>query len=86
MIELQFALRRMAVLAGERRLLDWYDVEEALRIVEFEARPREKFESQERSKLIAALDADGWNVSATARALGMSRGRLRGVMVRLGLS
>ena len=85
-IELQFALRRMAVLAGERRLLDWYDVEEALRIVEFEDRPREKFETQERSKLVAALDADGWNVSATARALGMSRGRLRGVMARLGLS
>ncbi len=85
-IELQFALRRMAVLAGERRLLDWDDVEEALRIVEFEARPREKFETQERSKLVAALDADGWNVSATARALGMSRGRLRGVMARLGLS
>lgn len=85
-IELQFALRRMAVLAGERRLLDWYDVEEALRIVEFEARPREEFESQERSKLVGALDAHGWNVSATARALGMGRGRLRGVMARLGLS
>jgi DNA-binding NtrC family response regulator len=85
-IEFQFALRRMAVLAGERRLLDWYDVEEALRIVEFEARPRQKFESRERSKLVEALDSHGWNVSATARALGMSRGRLRGVMDRLGLS
>jgi len=85
-LELQLVLRRMAVLAGDRRLLDRDDVEKSLQIMKFEDRPRQRFEQRERSSLVEALDAHGWNVSATARALGMSRGRLRGMMARLGLS
>lgn len=42
--------------------------------------PRGDSLERERELLIGALEEHGWNVSATARALGMSRGKLRGKM------
>jgi len=46
---------------------------------------REKFEQHQRDTLLSALEEHRWNISATARALGMSRGKLRGRMKALGL-
>jgi transcriptional regulator with GAF, ATPase, and Fis domain len=46
---------------------------------------REGFRARERSELARQLEQHRWNVSATARSLGISRGALRGRMARLGL-
>lgn len=91
--QLRLTVRRMAILAGERRLLDAEDVAGALELDGDAAgwgspggsgSPREDFEARERAETIAALDAWRWNVSAAARALGLSRGALRRRMQRLG--
>ena len=47
--------------------------------------PRERFEERERAALGELLSAHGWNVSAAARSLGISRGALRGRIARLKL-
>ncbi len=47
--------------------------------------PRETFERRERDTLLSALEEHRWNIAATARALGMSRGKLRGRIKALGL-
>jgi DNA-binding NtrC family response regulator len=49
------------------------------------ASSKARFEARERSALEEILSANGWNVSAAARSLGVSRGALRGRMTRLGL-
>jgi DNA-binding NtrC family response regulator len=46
---------------------------------------RRRFEAMERAELARLLECHRWNVSAAARALGISRGGLRGRMTRLGL-
>ncbi len=46
---------------------------------------RARFEARERVVLSRVLERHRWNVSATARALGIGRGALRGRMARLGL-
>jgi transcriptional regulator of acetoin/glycerol metabolism len=46
---------------------------------------RRSFEAMERAELARLLECHRWNVSAVARALGISRGGLRGRMTRLGL-
>lgn len=46
---------------------------------------RERFRVAEREALEGLLVAHGWNVSAAARSLGVSRGALRGRMARIGL-
>jgi DNA-binding NtrC family response regulator len=99
--ELRFTVRRMAILAGERRMLDAEDVERALDLRESGAaaepeRPangfgldpssRAEFDARDRAETVAALNAHRWNVSAAARALGLSRGSLRRRMQRLGLA
>jgi len=50
-----------------------------------EHRSRVGFQERERDLLASQLERHRWNVSATARALGISRGALRGRMARLGL-
>ena len=50
-----------------------------------ELKGRSEFEQRERADLLQALEEHRWNVSATARALGMSRGKLRGRMRALDL-
>jgi len=47
---------------------------------------RAAFAERERAEIARLLERHRWNVSATARALGISRGALRGRMSRLGLS
>ena len=49
------------------------------------ATSRTRFEQQERAALEELLSDHRWNVSAAARALGFSRGALRGRMARLGI-
>ena len=44
---------------------------------------RSAFESEERRRLAAVLARHRWNVSAAARALGMSRGKLRSRLAAL---
>ena len=44
------------------------------------------FAETEKAALARALARHRWNVSATARSLGLSRGALRGRMARLGLA
>jgi transcriptional regulator with GAF, ATPase, and Fis domain len=98
--ELLLTMRRMAILAGERRLLDAEDVERALRLEDapdavLEASPtrrnatepgsRQEFLETERHRILDALNAQRWNVSATARALGLTRSTLRVRMRRLRL-
>jgi transcriptional regulator with GAF, ATPase, and Fis domain len=46
---------------------------------------RASFEAAERRQISLALGRHRWNVSAAARSLGVSRGALRGRMLRLGL-
>jgi len=46
---------------------------------------REKFEQAERASLLAALEKNRWNVLATARSLGISRGKLRSRMAKYDL-
>lgn len=46
---------------------------------------RDRFVAGERATLEALLIDHGWNVSAAARSLGLSRGGLRGRMARVGL-
>jgi DNA-binding NtrC family response regulator len=95
--QLRFTVRRMAILAGDRRLLDAQDVEEALALEDLRDAPgvgpgtsaapasRAQFEAQVRADTIAALNAHRWNVSAAARTLGLSRGALRRRMGNFGL-
>jgi two-component system response regulator HupR/HoxA len=94
--ELRAVVRRMAALAGERRLLDAQDVEQALRLgssggdTEAEAplhasSSRAEFDIREREEILAVLNAHRWNVSLAARTLGLSRGALRNRLRRLGL-
>ncbi len=83
--ELEITVRRMAILCEDRRKLDRYDVERALQLSRMESKPSVQYEVREREEIVVALNAHGWNVSATARALDMSRGRLRGRMARLGI-
>ena len=52
---------------------------------ELESSPRGAFQREQRADLLGALNAHRWNVSATARSLGVSRGKLRGRMRALGL-
>jgi two-component system response regulator AtoC len=94
--ELQLAVQRMAILAGERRILDTADVEAALELSlpipdeiaqdAEEGLPASRLEYQraERRRLLAALNEYQWNVSATARQLGLSRAALRRRMHRHG--
>ena len=49
------------------------------------AKNRTEYEERERSRLTQALERNQWNVSATARDLGMGRGKLRGRMAVLGI-
>ena len=49
------------------------------------ASARDKHRENQRADLLRALTENDWNVSATSRALGMSRGKLRGRMRTLGL-
>ena len=83
--EVQSTVRRMAILSKARRTLDRYDVDRALQLSRMESKPSVRYERKEREQIVEVLNAHGWNVSATARALGMSRGRLRGRMARLGI-
>ncbi len=96
--ELLLSVRRMAILAGERRLLDAEDAERALRLCDDVTRgdagkagdpgqpsSRTEFSDAERRALVEALNAHRWNVSASARALGITRGALRSRMRRCGL-
>lgn len=46
---------------------------------------RTEYEVRERQKLIVVLERNQWNVSATARELGMGRGKLRSRMSALGI-
>ena len=46
---------------------------------------RSDFDQRERAKLAEVLAEHRWNVSAAARALGMTRGKLRGRMRALDL-
>lgn len=83
--ELRLTVRRMAILAGERRLLGAQDVEQALEIESSSARSRSDFEERDRRELLRVLASVRWNVSLAARQLGASRGALRGRMKHLGL-
>lgn len=49
------------------------------------SRNRSEYENRERFRLTRALERNQWNVSATARDLGMGRGKLRGKMATLGI-
>ena len=49
------------------------------------SRSRSQYEERERRKLSEALQRNRWNVSATARELGIGRGMLRTRMFALGL-
>jgi DNA-binding NtrC family response regulator len=49
------------------------------------AESRSEYEERERNKLAGVLQRNRWNVSASARELGMGRGMLRGRMSALGL-
>ncbi|MCH7868146.1 MAG: response regulator [Myxococcales bacterium] len=51
----------------------------------FVSETRSEYEIQERGKLAEALQRNCWNVSATARELGIGRGKLRSRMSTLGL-
>jgi DNA-binding NtrC family response regulator len=95
--ELLLTLQRMAILAGDRRILDAEDVDAALELSmptrqeirdsSHEDLPASRVEYQraERRRLIAALNEQEWNVSATARQLGLSRAALRRRMQRHGI-
>ena len=83
--QIQVTVRRMAILSETRRKLDRYDVDRALQLSRLESKPSVRYERKERDQIVEALNSHGWNVSATARALEMSRGRLRGRMARLGI-
>jgi DNA-binding NtrC family response regulator len=98
--ELLLTVRRMAILAGERRLLDAGDAERALRLEEApDVAPteapldaadtgpgsRREFLEAERRRILDVLNTQRWNVSASARALGLTRSTLRVRMRRLGL-
>lgn len=54
-------------------------------LLQSRGREREQFVLKERSKMLTVLEEHRWNVSAAARSLGMSRGKLRGRMRTLGL-
>jgi DNA-binding NtrC family response regulator len=47
--------------------------------------PKEEFRSREREDLIRVLNSNRWNVSAAARTLDVSRGKLRNQMKSLGI-
>jgi len=47
---------------------------------------RAEYEQRERLELIAALERNEWNVTATARELGVGRGKLRRRMASLGIN
>ncbi len=49
------------------------------------AETRSEYEERERRRLTEVLERNRWNVSATARELGIGRGMLRGQMVVLGI-
>ncbi|MBW2725066.1 MAG: DNA-binding response regulator [Deltaproteobacteria bacterium] len=49
------------------------------------AKNRSEYEERERTRLTEALERNQWNVSATARDLGMGRGKLRGKLAMLGI-
>lgn len=49
------------------------------------AKNRSEYDELERTRLTEALARNQWNVSATARELGMGRGKLRGKMATLGI-
>ena len=83
--ELLFTIRKMVADSEGERLLGRLDVDEALRAYRAEFKPSAQFDARERERLQGSLDAAGWNVTATARALGMSRGGLRHRMRALGL-
>jgi DNA-binding NtrC family response regulator len=91
--ELLLTVRRMAILAGERRLLDARDVEDALLIGLPDEEPaapeppasRAGHDAQERRRILEVLEGRRWNVTAAARELGWSRGMLRARMQRLGI-
>ncbi len=91
--ELLLTIQRMIVLVGDRRLLDASDVEAALELsmsvpeTHGEDLPasRDEYRRAERRRLITALNEREWNVSATARDLGLSRAALRRRMHRHGL-
>jgi DNA-binding NtrC family response regulator len=50
-----------------------------------EGSPKAHFRSQERGELVEVLNSNQWNVSAAARHLNISRGKLRNRMKVLGL-
>jgi transcriptional regulator of acetoin/glycerol metabolism len=88
----------MAILAGDRRLLDQQDVEQTLLLgtVSFDKddagglladgpASRIEFEERERAEMIAALNTTRWNVTEAARQLGISRGALRRRIARAGI-
>jgi two-component system response regulator AtoC len=83
--ELLLALRRMVADSDGATALGRFEIEEALRGIRADFKPRAQFDARDRDRLQASLNAAGWNVSATARALGMSRGALRHRMRTLGL-
>lgn len=49
------------------------------------AMTRSEYEGRERRRLAEALERNDWNVSATARELGIGRGKLRSRMASLGI-
>jgi DNA-binding NtrC family response regulator len=83
--ELRLTIRRMSILAGERRMLDARDVEEAIELSRTALDPRAEFDERERESVLRALEAEAWNVSAAARRLDLSRGAMRHRMRRFGL-
>jgi len=75
--ELLSCVRNLVAANESKTAFDRYDTEAALREIESRSSSRSQHDQKERSRLKAALDRHNWNVTATARALDVSRGWLR---------
>ncbi len=75
--ELLACIRAIVASSETKSSFDRFDTEAALRDTERRFSSRSQHDQKERSRLKAALDRHDWNVTATAKTLGVSRGWLR---------
>lgn len=75
--ELLSCVRTIVASSDKATRFDRYDAEAALRENERRFTARSQHEQKERTRLKAALGRHDWNVTATAKSLGVSRGWLR---------
>jgi len=75
-----FQLARCPEVLEEDRRSTWVLVDQAASMA---PESRSAHERRERLRVLRALEDNDWNVSATARALGIGRGKLRSVMLAL---